>query len=196
MKGCKFATGELASSYAKICVLDATSLAVRGSELHFWWYSNQNNPQIQWAGHRWPFATINTDHRDSCVWSVDWVRRRKDLVMDGFKLLWPRCPSVPRADDVAIRLLPESAIFNVVTPRLQPLTVPPWLTLAIRSSPVSPPRYSPRINCASDLLLLRPPRVSIQIHQPPLKPAINCRPRLLRYVIVQPVKQTVPWIIH
>jgi hypothetical protein len=39
MKGCKFSTGELASSYVEICVLDATSWAVRGSELHFRWYS-------------------------------------------------------------------------------------------------------------------------------------------------------------
>jgi hypothetical protein len=35
MKGCKFATGELASSYVEIYVLDATSWVVRGSELHF-----------------------------------------------------------------------------------------------------------------------------------------------------------------
>ena len=39
MKGYKFATTELASSYEEICVLDATSWAVRGSELHFRWYS-------------------------------------------------------------------------------------------------------------------------------------------------------------
>jgi hypothetical protein len=35
MKGRKFATGELASSYEEIYVLDATSWAVRGSEVHF-----------------------------------------------------------------------------------------------------------------------------------------------------------------
>jgi hypothetical protein len=35
MKGYKFATGELASSYEEICVLDATSWAVRSSEVHF-----------------------------------------------------------------------------------------------------------------------------------------------------------------
>jgi hypothetical protein len=117
----------------------------------------KNNPQIQWAGRRWPFAGISAARRDSCVWAVDWVRQQKDLVANGFKLLWPCCPSVPRAGDVALRPSSESAILTAVAPRLHPLTAPPWLTLAIRSSPVSPPRYSPRINCASSLLPLRPP---------------------------------------
>jgi hypothetical protein len=42
MKGCKFAIGELASFFVEIGVLDVTSWAVRGSELHFQWYSALN----------------------------------------------------------------------------------------------------------------------------------------------------------
>jgi hypothetical protein len=42
----------------------------------------------------------------------------KDLVVDRFKLLWPRCSSVPRTGDVALRPSPESVIFTTVAPRL------------------------------------------------------------------------------
>ena len=74
MKGCKFATSELASSYEEICVLDATSWDVRGSEVHFRWYS---------VPIRSPALSLTADelHADSCF-------RRHDSCLDQLDSAW------------------------------------------------------------------------------------------------------------
>jgi hypothetical protein len=74
MKGCKFATGELASSYVEICVLDATSWAVRGSELHFRWYSIPIGSPAQSLTADEPRADSCYRRRDSRPDQLDSVR--------------------------------------------------------------------------------------------------------------------------
>jgi hypothetical protein len=103
MKGCKFATDELASSYAKICVLDATNLAVMGSELHFlFWYciSGLKYPWVQS-----PSPPVN---RVSRFASVDVIRaRRRWITLWGAKY-HPVDELRPLFTPVAVSALPRS----------------------------------------------------------------------------------------
>jgi hypothetical protein len=71
MKGCKFATSELASSYEEICVLDATSWVVRGSEVHFRWYSVPIGSPAQSLAADEPRAFSCCRRRDSCSDQLD-----------------------------------------------------------------------------------------------------------------------------
>jgi hypothetical protein len=71
MNGCKFTTGELASSYIEICVLDATSWAVRSSESQFRWYSVPiRSPALSLAADE-PRADSCFRRHDSCSDRLD-----------------------------------------------------------------------------------------------------------------------------
>jgi hypothetical protein len=162
MKGYKFATGELASSYVEICVLDATSWAVMGSELHFWWYSISIGSPAQSLAANDPRADSCYRHRYSHLeqldstgvskyHTVDMVRplnysdHRTRASYDCFGWVHRRLP--PRG------LAPRAqASYHVTVSRVR----------HIRWSPGGPPRWKPLSACASAPLPLRPPRVFVQ----------------------------------